>query len=89
MTLRLFPLLLALLAATVADAAPPRLPLIEPSAAGANPRRLAIIDDLAARAIRDRQMPGCVVAVGRHGKLCFLKAYGDRAIEPEREPMTT
>ncbi|HVW01988.1 MAG TPA: serine hydrolase domain-containing protein [Planctomycetaceae bacterium] len=89
MSLRLFPLLLALLTAGATEAAPPRLPVVDPSAAGANPRRLAIIDDLVARAIRDRQMPGCVIAVGRHGKLCFLKAYGDRAIEPEREPMTT
>ena len=76
------------LAAATAEAAPPRLPVIDSTAAGANLRRLAIIDDLVARAIRDRQMPGCVIAVGRQGKLCFVKAYGNRQIEPEIEPMT-
>ena len=34
-------------------------------------------------------MPGCVVCIGRQGKLVFLKAYGDRQVEPERVAMTT
>jgi uncharacterized protein YbbC (DUF1343 family) len=50
--------------------------------------RLSRIDDLVGRAIEARQVPGAVVLVGRHGKIAFVKAYGDRAVEPAREPMT-
>ncbi len=34
-------------------------------------------------------MPGCVVAIGRHGKIAFFKAYGKRQLEPSPKDMTT
>ena len=64
------------------------LPRAEPHEVGLSAERLAAIDDIVARGIRDGEMPGCVVAIGRKGKLAFLKAYGDRQVEPSREPMT-
>src|SRR5207237_7763841 len=35
------------------------------------------------------ELPGAVVLVGRHGKVVWRKAYGARAVEPQREAMTT
>jgi 1-acyl-sn-glycerol-3-phosphate acyltransferase len=46
------------------------------------------VDDLVAAAIAEQKLPGCVVTVGRREGVLFQKAYGVRAIEPERVPMT-
>ncbi len=35
-----------------------------------------------------RKVPGAVVLVGRHGKVAYARAFGQRAIEPRPEPMT-
>jgi uncharacterized protein YbbC (DUF1343 family)/CubicO group peptidase (beta-lactamase class C family) len=47
------------------------------------------IDQVVADGLRARQMPGCVVMVGRRGKVVFLRAYGNRQINPKVVPMTT
>ncbi len=52
-------------------------------------RQLTLIDQVVAEGLANKRMPGCVVAVGRKGKLVFLKAYGDRQIEPKQVAMTT
>ena len=41
------------------------------------------------QAITEGKMPGCVVVVGRHDRVLFTKAYGNRAVAPERAPMTS
>jgi CubicO group peptidase (beta-lactamase class C family) len=46
------------------------------------------IDDLVTRAIRAGRTPGAVVVVGRQSGVVFRRAYGRRAIVPEREAMT-
>ena len=48
--------------------------------------RLGQIDQIVAEGLlqRSRQMCGCVVLVGRRGQVVFLKAYGQRQIEPNR-----
>ena len=74
--------------ATSLPAAPPKLSLVPPEQVGMRSDRLAIIDELVASGIQDRRMPGCVIAIGPHGKLAFLKAYGDRQLEPTKVPMT-
>ncbi|GIW94871.1 MAG: hypothetical protein KatS3mg110_2912 [Pirellulaceae bacterium] len=61
---------------------------VPPEQAGMDARHLEQIDDEVARAIRRNEMPGCVVAIGRYGKLAWLKAYGNRQLEPEPEAMT-
>ena len=33
-------------------------------------------------------LPGCVVVVGRKGGILYQKAFGWRALLPEKEPMT-
>jgi len=49
---------------------------------------LADIDRLVAGAIGEGRLPGCVVAIGRKSGIVFEKAFGSRALLPEREPMT-
>ena len=50
--------------------------------------RLSQMDGIIAEAIANKKLPGAVVLVGRNGRIVWRKAYGDRAVEPVREPMT-
>ena len=68
---------------------PPKLPHAEAHAAGMDAARLDAIDGVVAEGLRQGRMPGCVVLVGRHGKVVFLRAYGYRQVEPDKAPMTT
>lgn len=66
----------------------PPVPQADPIAVGMDPGVVAAIDAAVGQAIRDGKLPGCVVAIGRHGKLAVYKAYGYRRLEPVPEPMT-
>ncbi len=50
--------------------------------------RLAILDPIIDDAIVQQQIPGAVLIVGHDGRVAYRKAYGSRAIEPQREAMT-
>ena len=50
----------------------------------ASPALDAAID----QAVRDGLVPGAVLLVGHDGKIIHRKAYGSRALVPQREPMT-
>ncbi|MEK6260907.1 MAG: serine hydrolase domain-containing protein [Planctomycetota bacterium] len=64
------------------------LPQVTPAQVGLNAERLAEIDGLVAAAISEKKLPGCVVLIGRPEGIAWLKAFGDKRLEPEREPMT-
>lgn len=49
---------------------------------------LAGLDSIVQEAIHDGQIPGAVVLVWHNGQVIYEKAFGDRALEPRREPMT-
>src|SRR5207247_10574924 len=51
--------------------------------------RLAQMDKVIEQAIQKKELPGAVVLVGHHGRIVWRKAYGARAVEPQREAMTT
>ncbi len=51
--------------------------------------QLARIDDIVAQGIADKRMPGCVVCIGRRGKIVLLKAFGNKQLRPSEAPMTT
>lgn len=70
-------------------ASPPKPPRVEPAAVGVDASQLQNIDGAVAKAIADGEMPGCVVLVGHEAGIVFLKAYGERQVEPTPEPMTT
>lgn len=46
------------------------------------------LDKAINQAIEEGRLPGAVLLVGQPGKILYRKAYGLRAIEPQREPMT-
>jgi uncharacterized protein YbbC (DUF1343 family)/CubicO group peptidase (beta-lactamase class C family) len=50
--------------------------------------RLAAVDSIIQQAIADGSIPGAVLIVGHDGKVVYRKAYGNRALEPRRQPMT-
>ena len=65
------------------------LPLAEPASVGLDAQRLQRIDAIVAEGLAEKKMPGCVVCVGRHGKIALLKAYGQKQLQPSELPMTT
>ena len=81
--------LLALLLVAVQEtvAAEGGLPAAPPETAGMDGAVLEEIDAVVAEGIDEGQMPGCVVLVGRQGKIVFSAAYGHRQLEPEPLPM--
>ena len=60
-----------------------------PSAVGMSPTHLTNIDTIVEAEIAKKQLPGAVVLVGRQGKIVWRRAYGNRALEPQPEAMTT
>ncbi|HWO29804.1 MAG TPA: serine hydrolase [Candidatus Acidoferrum sp.] len=49
--------------------------------------RFASVDAVIEQAIHDGNIPGAVLVVGHNGQVIYRKAYGNRALEPRREPM--
>ena len=64
------------------------LPHARPEEAGMDNAHLARIDEIVAQGIGEKKMPGCVVCIGRQGKIVLLKAYGNKQVEPSEVPMT-
>jgi len=50
--------------------------------------KLSAVDSTIERAIADGNIPGAVLVVGHDGAVVYRKAYGERSLEPRREPMT-
>jgi CubicO group peptidase (beta-lactamase class C family) len=46
------------------------------------------LDAVVEAAVRDGLIPGAVLLIGHDGKIVHRKAYGSRALVPQREPMT-
>jgi uncharacterized protein YbbC (DUF1343 family)/CubicO group peptidase (beta-lactamase class C family) len=47
-----------------------------------------MLDAIVRDAIHDDQIPGAVVLVWHNGQVVYRRAFGNRALEPRREPMT-
>src|SRR5437660_8400743 len=65
-----------------------QLPSGAPVTLGMSAERLARRDQVIQASIAKKELPGAVVLVARHGRIAWRKAYGARAIEPQREAMT-
>ena len=50
--------------------------------------RLSSVDEVIDHAISEGTVPGAVLLVGHNGRVIYRKAYGHRALDPRREPMT-
>lgn len=46
------------------------------------------LDDTIQQAIEQNRAPGAVLLIGHEGKVVYRKAYGNRAVVPQSEPMT-
>lgn len=46
------------------------------------------IESLVLQSIDDGNMPGCVIAIGSHDSVDYLRAFGDRQLKPTQEEMT-
>jgi beta-N-acetylhexosaminidase len=60
-----------------------------PESVGFRPDGLAEVDRVLEAAVAARAFPGAVVAVGRHGTLAHLRAYGRLSYEPGSPPTRT
>jgi len=65
-----------------------QLPSSPPATLGMSAERLARMDQVISASIEKKELPGAVVLVARHGRVAWRKAYGSRAVEPQREAMT-
>jgi uncharacterized protein YbbC (DUF1343 family)/CubicO group peptidase (beta-lactamase class C family) len=54
----------------------------------ASPVRMQAVDAVIDHAIQENNIPGAVLVVGHDGRVIYRKAYGERSLEPRREPMT-
>lgn len=61
---------------------------VAPEQVGMDSRKLMYADQAIEQAIADKNIPGAVLAVVRNGKMAYLKAYGNKRIYPNVEPMT-
>jgi uncharacterized protein YbbC (DUF1343 family)/CubicO group peptidase (beta-lactamase class C family) len=83
-------LLIVLTASTGAfpgSSAPPQK-RSQTSSSAVSTQKLAAIDGEVNREIEQHHLPGAVVLVARNGGVVWRKAYGARALEPQRETMT-
>ncbi len=53
-----------------------------------SPVHLQAVDAVIDHAVQENNIPGAVLVVGHDGRVIYRKAYGERALEPRREPMT-
>jgi len=53
-----------------------------------NIKRLSLADSLINVAIKEKTIPGGVLAVVHKSQLVYIKAYGNKAVYPDVEPMT-
>src|SRR6267378_8591748 len=65
-----------------------QLPSAAPATLGMSAERLARMDQAIQASIANKELPGAVVLIARHGRVAWRKAYGSRAVEPRREAMT-
>ncbi|MFN9911818.1 MAG: hypothetical protein ACK53L_04500, partial [Pirellulaceae bacterium] len=61
------------------------LPQVAPEAVGIRGERLALVAEIIEDAILEKKLPGCVVCVGRHGKIAWLEAFGNKRCQPQPE----
>jgi beta-lactamase len=61
---------------------------VAPEQVGMDSRKLMYADEAIEEAIANKEIPGAVLAVVRNGKMAYLKAYGNKRIYPDTEPMT-
>jgi len=62
------------------------LPEVLPEDVGVCSNRLLYAEQIISDGLKENSYPGAVVVAGRHGKIFFSKAYGNKVITPEIVP---
>lgn len=62
-------------------------PVVAPEQVGLSSEKLAAVDQAMSGLIEEGKLPGGVVLVARHGKIAFLKSYGQKDLA-NSQPMT-
>ena len=66
-----------------------KLSQVKPESCGMSSEKLALIDGVVEEAVAEKDIPGAVVLVQRENKIVYLKAFGNKQVEPSVVPMTT
>lgn len=66
-----------------------QLPNVNPKKVGLDKDRLISVDNVIQESIQKGEIPGAVLAVVRHKKIAYLKAYGNKQVYPDTIVMTT
>jgi uncharacterized protein YbbC (DUF1343 family)/CubicO group peptidase (beta-lactamase class C family) len=82
-------ILMALASPALTTKPPARLKIVKPATVSVSAQKVAAIDGEVEAEIKQHRLPGAVILVARNGGVVWRKAYGARALEPAREPMTT
>ena len=80
--------LLTISALTVAVGLLAQVKVARPEDHGMDPERLARVDGVIDDAIQAGDIPGAVLSVVRGNDIVYLKAYGNKSVVPDTEPMT-
>ena len=80
--------LLTISALTVAVGLLAQVKVARPEDHGMDPERLARVDVVIDEAIQAGDIPGAVLSVVRGNDIVYLKAYGNKSVVPDTEPMT-
>ena len=80
--------LMTISALTVAVGLLAQVKVARPEDHGMDPERLARVDVVIDDAIRAGDIPGAVISVVRGNDIVYLKAYGNKSVVPDTEPMT-
>lgn len=62
---------------------------VSPESVGLDSKQFKYADEAINTSIKKGDIPGAVLAVVRHGKLAYLKAYGNKEVYPKKVAMTT
>ena len=66
-----------------------QLPIANPKKVGFDNSKLVSVDNVIEESIQKGEIPGAVLAVVRHKKIAYLKAYGNKQVYPDTIAMTT
>lgn len=80
-------LLFLLLVSSISVFAQP-IAKVKPKSVGMDAKHLALADGIINKSISNGEIPGAVLAVVRHGKMAYLKAYGNKQVYPTVEKMS-
>ena len=87
--LRMNAFVISVLVVSLSLQTPAQRPHANPARVSISSAQLARMDTIIEESIAKRELPGAVVLVARKGQVVWEKAYGARAVEPDREAMTT